>query len=78
MSINYIMGDNGKYKLIPGEKMFNDSWNPVFMNKESQSVWLLIVDGLPVMRSEFCYELNDEEVKLLHRDGYGFYKESVK
>ena len=52
-----------------GEKIFNDKWNPIFLNPESVCMWILIVDGRPIMRSESIHMMSDEDVKMLSNDG---------
>ncbi len=61
-----------------GEKIFNDIYNPIFLNPDSVSVWILIVDGDSVMRTESIHMMDDEEVKRLSDSGYEIHQQQNK
>jgi hypothetical protein len=70
---SYSAKDDSPYYIKPGEKIFND-WNPMFMLSDSACVWMLIVDGVPKMRTESIYMFTDEKVKDLSDNGYELWK----
>jgi hypothetical protein len=66
-----VMGN--KYILKPGEKVFND-WNPIFLNPNSICMWMLIVDGIPMMRTESIHMMDDEKVQFLSDNGWEIWR----
>ncbi len=56
------------------EKLFNDIVNPIFLSSDSKSVWILVVDGEPAMRTESIRIMDDEKVKMLSDKGYKMYQ----
>lgn len=50
----------------------------VFINSQSVSLWMLIVDGLPIFRTEFKHKINDEDVYMLNSGAKELYEELKK
>lgn len=50
----------------------------VFINSNSISLWMLIVDGWPVFRTEFTHKINDEDVYMLNEGAKELYEELKK
>ena len=71
--MNYSAAEDSPYYIPPGGKIFND-WNPIFLISDSVCVWMLIIDGIPKMRTESIHMFSDEKVKDLSDNGYECYK----
>ena len=71
---NFGPKDNSPYVLKPGEKVFND-WNPVFLNPDSICMWMLIVDGVPMMRTESIHMMSDDKVQFLSDSGWEIWRD---
>lgn len=69
----YSASDDSPYIFQPGEKVFND-WNPIFLNSNSVCMWILIVDGVPMMRTESVHMMDDEKVQFLNDNGWEIWR----
>ncbi len=54
--------------------MFNE-YNPMFINPDSKSVWVFIVDGVHKRRVESTHIMDDEKVKWLNDNAWEEWKE---
>ncbi len=66
--MNYNKSNNSNYKLKPGEKIFNNTWNPMFMDSDSVCMFMFIVDGVPLYRAESIAIQNDKEIKRMSNE----------
>lgn len=65
----------GCFDKCPDYKvMTEDNYKPIcksksniFINPDTVSLWMLIIDDKPIFRTEFPHMITDEETKLLHK-----------
>lgn len=49
--------------------------NNVFINPEAKSLWMLVVNGVPIFRTEFPYEVTEKELYVLNDEAEILQKE---
>lgn len=61
-------------RVDSGEWVVMDNSN-VFINSDAKSLWMLVINGMPIFRTEFPYEVTDKELYVLNDEAEILQKE---